>query len=175
MKTRWIVTFLCTAGLTAGIMNAQGPRNRPFPPGGPGQRAGAGALQGPGALMGYGAAAEKRLTGFLNLNADQQNRLHTAFAEAQLDTKGLSDQAQTLRQQYAAAIKAGDTAQIDQASQQLATIHQKQLAAMGKTMAKVYGMLSSEQKTAFDRRMGRSLGLRPAPPAAPGSGGQQKF
>jgi hypothetical protein len=119
--------LLITVAAT-GLVFAQGPARRG--PGGP-----------------VGPDTETRLTKTLNLNATQQNAVHTALQEHRVATSGLQDQMHTLNTQLHAAIKAGATDQIDTLSASIATLHQQQLASQSKAAAKIYSTLTADQKT----------------------------
>lgn len=137
--------FLLTIAAT-GLVFAQGPRGF----GGPG---------GPG-----GPDVEARLTRTLNLNATQQNTVHTALQEHRVATSGLNDQMHTLNTQLHAAIKSGAADQIDKISASIATLHQQQLASQSKAAAKIYAALTDDQKTQvgdhIEMLMGGGPGLR---------------
>jgi len=90
---------------------------------------------------------EKRLTTHLGLNANQQNGVHTALAEARVQQNGMNTQMRTLHGQMVTAIKAGNSDQIDSLSQQMSELHKQQTAIHGKSMAKIYGSLTADQKT----------------------------
>lgn len=120
--------FLLISIAATGLVFAQGPARRGF--GGPG-----------------GPDTETRLTKTLNLNATQQNAVHTALQEHRVATSGLNDQMHTLNTQLHAAIKAGATDQIDTLSASIATLHQQQLASQSKAAAKIYATLTPDQKT----------------------------
>jgi hypothetical protein len=119
--------LLITVAAT-GLVFAQGPARRG--PGGP-----------------VGPDTETRLTKTLNLNATQQNAVHTALQEHRVATSGLQDQMRDLNTQLHAAIKAGATDQIDTLSASIATLHQQQLASQSKAAAKIYSTLTADQKT----------------------------
>jgi hypothetical protein len=119
--------LLITVAAT-GLVFAQGPARRS--PGGP-----------------VGPDTETRLTKTLNLNATQQNAVHTALQEHRVATSGLQDQMRDLNTQLHAAIKAGATDQIDKVSAGIANIHQQQLASQSKAAAKIYSTLTDDQKT----------------------------
>jgi Spy/CpxP family protein refolding chaperone len=140
----------------AGLLAAQAP-----PPRGPGR---------PGGPDLFGPRAEQRLTRVLGLSAEQQNKVHTALQEQQVQSRGLADQAAALRGQLAVAVRAGDEAKIDQTTQDLARLNQQQAAIRAKTLAKIYGSLTADQKTQVEGMLDRTLGVprarvRRAPPA----------
>ena len=158
-----ILTTLSVAALTAGLASAQSdprpPRGRGFggPPPGPGLGPGPG---GPG--MGPGLN-ENRLNRALNLNATQQNQIHTAFQEAQVLMKGVPEKTAELNKQLSAAIKSGNEGEIDRITQDLARQHQMELAVRSKTLAKVYGALTPEQKAMLDQEIDRGPGMGRGP------------
>jgi hypothetical protein len=123
MKMKFLLITVAAAGLAL----AQGPR---------------GGFGGAG-----GPDAEARLTKTLNLNATQQNTVHTALQEHRVATSGLMDQRRTLNTQLHAAIKSGATDQIDKITGSLAALHQQELASQSKAAAKIYSTLSEDQKT----------------------------
>ena len=149
---RRLLASLCLAGL---VSAQQLPPPRPRGPLGPG--------------MG-GPMSERRLTRELNLNSEQQNQVHTAIEESRVILKGTDQRERDLRTQLATAVKGGDEAGIDRISQDLATIHQKRTAVQAKTMAKIYGSLTADQKALMERPLNRSLGVpgpRPRGPRPP--------
>ena len=161
MKLRLVFVSICLTGLAvAQVQPGPRPRPRDFGPG-----PGLGAGLGPG-------MNEQRLTRALGLSAEQQNRIHTAFQEAQVITKGAPEKTAELQKQLSAAIKAGNEGEIDRISQDLARLHQEQLATQAKTMAKVYAALTPEQKAKFDQVVdGPPGGRGPGFPGRPGRGG----
>jgi Spy/CpxP family protein refolding chaperone len=90
---------------------------------------------------------EQRLAARLGLNSTQQNAVHTARMEEQTQRKGMMQQAQTLHTSMTAAIKAANSEQIDAISQQMAALHQQETSIHSKTIAKIYGTLTADQKT----------------------------
>lgn len=143
--------------LTAGALFAQPPApRRAFGPG-PGPR-------GPRDF-------ESRLTQNLGLNAEQQNKVHTIMAESRLSQKGNGEQMQSLHASLTEAIKAGDEAKIDKITQDIGSLHQQQTANHAKTMAKIYGTLTADQKAKAGPNLEMLLGgpmggRRPGPPPA---------
>lgn len=159
---------LSAATVAAGLVIAQAPApgtNRPPA----GKRFGPGPGGFDGGFLG-GPNVERRLTQRLGLNAAQQNTLHTALQEQQVQLKGLGDKTADLRTQLAAAVRAGDEGKIDQVTRDMAQVNQQRAAISAKTMAKVYASLNADQKAQIDRSLNRDLGLkgrvrRGAPPA----------
>jgi Spy/CpxP family protein refolding chaperone len=159
MKLRVVLVSVGLAGFATAFLYAQGP--------GPGQRQGGPKQfkqfkQAPGGLEGVlsGPNAERRLTRLLNLDAAQQNQVHTALEERQVMLKGLPEKAREFRTQLTEAIRAGDEGKIDQVTRDLAQLNQQQMAIVAKTTAKIYSVLNAEQKALFDRALNRDLGLR---------------
>jgi Spy/CpxP family protein refolding chaperone len=118
---------------------------------------------------------EQRLTQRLSLTAEQQNKVHTILAERDVIAKGSREQAQALNTSLTAAVKAGNEDQIDRISQDIANLHQKQVALHGKSMAKIYAALSPAQQAKvgpnLEMLMGRGF---PGPGQRPGPGGPPK-
>jgi Spy/CpxP family protein refolding chaperone len=94
-----------------------------------------------------GPDTEARLTKTLNLNATQQNTVHTALQEHRVATSGLNEQMHNLNTQLHAAIKAGSTDQITQLTTSISTLHQQILASQSKAAAAIYATLNADQKT----------------------------
>jgi Spy/CpxP family protein refolding chaperone len=115
---------------------------------------------------------EKRLTTHLGLNATQQNALHTALAESRVLRSGLGTQMRTLHGQMVAAIKAGNTDQIDALSAQISELHKQETSIHGKTIAKIYGSLTADQKAKAGANLEMLMGHMgfggPGGPEAPG-------
>jgi Spy/CpxP family protein refolding chaperone len=119
----------------AGLVSAQ-PVPRPrFGPGngGPGN-------------FGHGGNLEQRLTRQLGLNAEQQNKVHTILAESRIASQDVPQKMQALHASLTEAVKAGDEAQIEKISQDLSQLHQQQMAAHAKNIAKIYATLTPDQK-----------------------------
>src|SRR5438105_2683551 len=66
----------------------------------------------PPAPRGGGSPRVRGGMGDLGLTAEQQNKIYTARADAQVQTKGMREQARGLRDQLDAAIKGGDEGKI---------------------------------------------------------------
>jgi len=99
-----------------------------------------------------------RIAAELNLTADQQTKIRNAFDEASEFRRGIAGQNRELRDQLVAAVKAGDLAMIDQISEAFGMILQQQIAFQAKTVAKVYAILTPEQKSKLDEEVRISLG-----------------
>jgi Spy/CpxP family protein refolding chaperone len=138
-----IKSLLLTIAAT-GLVFAQGPRG----------------FGGPG-----GPDTEARLTKSLNLNATQQNAVHTALQEHRVATAGLGDQMRTLQTQLHTAIKAGATDQIDKITTGIASLRQQESASQAKAAAKIYATLTDDQKTQLGDHVEMLMG------GGPGLGG----
>jgi Spy/CpxP family protein refolding chaperone len=120
--------------------------------------------QPPQGRLGRGPAnLESGLTQRLGLNATQQNTLHTALEEERTQIRGMMQQRQTLHQSLVAAIKAGNADQIEQVTQQIASLDQQRSAIHAKAMMKFYSGLTADQKTKVGPNLELLLG--------PGRGG----
>jgi len=157
----------------AGAMNAQPPAPRPhFVPGG-----------NPDAAE---QRFEQRLAQNLTLSADQQNKVHTALAEGRVLSQGMGEKMLALHTALNTAIKNGDEASIDKTAQDIATLHQQEVANHAKTTAKIYATLTADQKTkvgdhlemlggagpGFGRGFGPPPGARARRGPQPQNGGQ---
>jgi Spy/CpxP family protein refolding chaperone len=151
MKMNFVLLTIAATGLAF----AQGPR---------------GGFGGPG-----GPDTEARLTKTLNLNATQQNAVHTALQEHRVATSGLNDQMRTLNTQLHAAIKSGAADQIDKITASIGTLHQQQLSSQAKAAAKIYSTLTDDQKTQIGDHLEMLMGGGPGgrgpggPPARRGA------
>jgi len=99
-----------------------------------------------------------RVAADLNLTADQQTKIRAAFDEAAEFRRGSAELSLDLRKQLAAAVTSGDQAMIGQISEALGKILQEQIACQARTVAKVYAVLTPEQKTKLDQEVKASLG-----------------
>lgn len=113
----------------------------------------AGGRRGPGGDPGQ--RMESMLTRFLNLDATQQNQVHTILADAKVQSQGSGDQMKTLHASLVDAIKANNTAQIDALTLQISQAQQPLAAIHAKTAAKIYAVLTSDQQA----RLGDGLGM----------------
>jgi hypothetical protein len=131
-----------------------------------GQRGAYGGPGGPG-----GPDTEGHLTKTLNLNATQQNAVHTALQEHRVATSGLNDQMHTLTTQLHAAIKSGATDQIAKITTSMSAVHQQILASQSTAASKIYATLNDDQKTQvgdhIEMLMGGPGGRGPGPQHRP--------
>src|ERR1041384_4685933 len=126
-----IGTLLLAAALAGGALYGQDtPRQRRFQPGD----------QGPGGPGGFGGApfSERWLSRTLTLSAEQSNKIHTIFADANVSRSADMTKMQALHKSLIEAVKTGNEAQIDSITRDMATMHQQQQATHAKTIAKVY-------------------------------------
>lgn len=143
------INFLLLTLVATGLVFAQGPRGR-----GPG---GAG-----------GPDAEAHLTKTLNLNATQQNAVHTALQEHRVATSGINEQMHTLNTQLHAAIKSGATDQINSITTSIGTLHQQMLASQANAASKIYATLNADQKTQIGDHLEMLMGGGPGFGRGPG-------
>src|SRR5215472_4529910 len=128
-----LAVSLCLSGLMFAQEAQQAPQPGQRSRGGPGRGRGGPWLEGPGGLT--GPMTEQRLTQRLGLNATQQNTAHTAIEEAKVILKGAPQQERDLRNQLATAVKSGDEAGIERASQNLAALQQQRTSTEAKALS----------------------------------------
>ena len=102
-----------------------------------------------------GARMETFITRMLQLDATQQNQLHTYLEESRVASQSLRDQVPDLRKSLMAAIKANDSAQIDSLTTQIGNLDQQLSAIRAKAAAKIYAILTEAQKA----ELGPGLGM----------------
>lgn len=121
-----------------------------------------------------GARLEKIITRMLQLDATQQNQLHTFLEESRVASQPLREQMPDLHKSLMDAIKANDTAQIDSLTTQIANLEQQLSAIRAKTAAKIYAMLTDEQKAEVGPGLGMLLngGFGPMGRGGRGPGGR---
>jgi Spy/CpxP family protein refolding chaperone len=158
----------------AGMLPAQAPppappAGAPAPPAPParGPRGPVGGFRG-------GFLSERRLTQQLGLNAEQQNKVHTAIEESRVVEQGMAQKEGDARTRLATAVRAGNEAQIDSVSQELSQLHQQRTASQAKTIAKIYGSLTADQKTRIESELNRTLGVPGLRGRAAGPGGSRR-
>ena len=101
---------------------------------------------------------ENMLTRFLTLDAAQQNQVHTILEDAKVQSQGSADQLKTLHTSLAAAIKSNSTAQIDALTVQISQVQQPLEAIRAKAAAKIYAVLTADQKTKLGDGLGMLMG-----------------
>jgi hypothetical protein len=158
MSFRYVAICFCLTGL---VFAQQQTQTQPTAPGtrtGRGGR-GFGPGFGRGELRLEGRNVEQRLTKQLNLNATQQNTVHTAIEESKVILQGMDQKEAGLRTQLATAVRSGDASKIDELTQELSTTRQQRSATEAKAISKIYASLSSDQKAKIDPAVNRALGV----------------
>jgi Spy/CpxP family protein refolding chaperone len=104
-----------------------------------------------------------RLEKLLTLTADQKAKATQIFTAAQTARGDVRTQMQTARESLAAAVKANNTAAIDQAARDIGAVTTQTIAIESKAQAAFYALLTAEQKTRLDAlRPGRGpMGFGP--------------
>jgi Spy/CpxP family protein refolding chaperone len=103
--------------------------------------------------------AVNRLTRLLSLTADQQSRVKSIFASARLQAKPLRAMMHEERVSLHQAVKNDSEQQIDQITHQNADLLAQMQAVHVKVMAKVYAILTLEQKAKYEKAWGpRNVG-----------------
>jgi Spy/CpxP family protein refolding chaperone len=87
----------------------------------------------------------------LNLTPDQQTKVRAIFADTHQRAQALEPKMREEREALKTAVKAGDDREIDRILHQNAQLNADFQAMHVKAMAKVYAMLTPEQKTKFDQ------------------------
>lgn len=100
-----------------------------------------------------GGPAVEQLTRMLKLTPDQQNRANTIFADARKQTKTIQPQLRSEREALSAAIRSDDQARIDRITSDNAQLNSQEHAIHAKAMAKLYSILTPDQKATFDKQM----------------------
>ena len=133
------------AVLTAGAMMGQAPapqqQNSAQSPAGVHRNAG-----------GRQRAMLRRLTMRLNLTPDQQERVKGILKESRNQSRTLAAKVREEHQALASAVRSDSEQQIDQITQQNAQLNSQMEAMHLKQMAKVYAILTPDQKAKFDHR-----------------------
>jgi Spy/CpxP family protein refolding chaperone len=151
-------SILIAAALAGGLLSAQDqPRARMQPRGD----------------FGGGPMSERWLNKTLTLSAEQSNKIHTIFSEANVSRQADMTRMQTLHKSLTDAVKSGNESAIDSITRDMATMHQAQQATHAKTLAKIYATLTPDQqaKVATDLEHavggpGPGMGRRGGPPPA---------
>lgn len=107
----------------------------------------------------------RRLTSRLNLTSDQQSQVKEILRNSRSEMKTWAPQFREERMALDAAVKADSLGQIDQIAQQNMNLNSKMEANHLKTVAKIYAILTPDQKVKFDQNFDRMMGLRPAAPS----------
>jgi len=102
----------------------------------------------------------KRMTERLNLTQDQQMRVKGILKEAREQNQPMRAQLRDERMALRNAMKTDSLAQIDHITQSNAALNAKVEANHVKTMAKIYSILTPDQKAAFDHEFGHGGSAR---------------
>ena len=92
-----------------------------------------------------------RLTRALNLTPDQQTKVKAIFADARQRREALAPKMREERAALKTAVQKGDDREIDRILHQNAQLNADVRALHVKAMAKVYALLTPDQKTKFDQ------------------------
>jgi Spy/CpxP family protein refolding chaperone len=87
----------------------------------------------------------------LNLTADQQTKVRAIFADTHQRAQALEPKMSEEREALKTAVKAGDDSEIDRILQQNSQVNADFQAMHVKAMAKVYALLTPDQKVKFDQ------------------------
>lgn len=104
----------------------------------------------------------QRLTARLNLTSDQQSQVKAILKDSRAQAKDLSAKLKDERSALEAAVKSDSSQEIDRITQQNAQVNAQIRAVRAKAMAKIYAVLTPDQKAKIDQRMDRMLGRRAA-------------
>jgi len=92
-----------------------------------------------------------RIANYLNLTPEQQAQAKAEFQAARQATQPARQQLQQIRQDMFQAIRANDTAKIDQLSAQEANLKGQMSARRHEAFARLYSMLTPEQRAKADQ------------------------
>lgn len=143
-----VFTFLLTSTFTTALLLAQGP-------GGP----------GPGGPPDPATSAQRRvafLTTQLTLTTDQQQQATSIFTSAATSEAALRTSLQAAHQSINDAVKANDTAAIDQAATTIGNLTAQSTSIDAKANAAFYRILTADQQAKF--------AVFPGPGRGPGPG-----
>lgn len=104
--------------------------------------------------------AVQRLTARLNLTQDQQTQLRAILKESREQNKAMAPQIRAERNALVNAVKSDSLGQIDQITKQNVDMNTRIAANHIKTVARIYAILTPEQKAKFDARLDRFMNLR---------------
>ncbi len=98
----------------------------------------------------FRARMGQRMAKYLNLTPDQQANAKQVFAEARQESQPIRQQLRQTRQQMQAAVKAGDTAQINSLATAEGPLMAKLAAIRSTAFSKIYATLTPDQKAKAD-------------------------
>jgi len=100
-------------------------------------------------------ALRRHMMQALNLTGAQKQQAKAIFQQARQDSQPVAQQLRQNREALAAAVKANDTAQIQQLATQQGTLRGQELAIRSGAMAKFYSTLTPEQRAKADQMQQR--------------------
>jgi Spy/CpxP family protein refolding chaperone len=104
----------------------------------------------------------QRLTARLNLTSAQQSRVRAILKDSREQTKALAPQFRQERMALDNAIKSDSLTRIDQITEANVSVNAEMAANHLKAIAKIYAILTPDQKAKFDQRFDRVMGIRQA-------------
>lgn len=134
---RNILQLLAIGTAVAGMALAQAPAT-PAAPAAP-------------AVRQHRAAMRQRMIQRLNLTDAQKQQAKAIFQQTRQSTEAVRQQLKSNRQALAAAVKANNQAQIDQLATTQGQLRGQLLASRSEAMAKVYQILTPEQKAKAEK------------------------
>jgi periplasmic protein CpxP/Spy len=137
------IQFLTAGALAAGMAFAQATPQAPAP------NAQSGATQG--LRRNFIQRHMARISRELNLTDAQKAQARTIFGQARETAKPVRDQLRQNREALRAAVKAGQSAEIDQLSAARGNLMGKMLAIHSEAAAKFYQTLTPEQRAKADQ------------------------
>jgi len=93
----------------------------------------------------------QHLTNQLNLTSDQQTRVRKIFVDSRKNSEAIMPKIREEHEALTSAVKSGNDHEIDRILQQNSQVNADFEANHVKAMAKVYQLLTPEQKTRFDQ------------------------
>lgn len=109
----------------------------------------------------------ERYTTLLSLNATQQQEATTLFTEEATSESTLRASERTAHEALETAVKADDTAAIQQAATTLGQLNGEMTSTHALADAKFYASLTADQKTKFEELEGRHGRRGPGGPSGP--------
>ena len=106
----------------------------------------------------WAARRLERLSTTLNLTADQQQQARTIFSDTHQQARPLMKQLHESRKALSAAVRAGDSGEIDRLCNAQAPLLAQMAAIHAKGLAKFYSTLNADQKAKFNT-MGHDRGM----------------
>ena len=106
-----------------------------------------------GFAVAQGGRRMQALRADLNLTSDQQAQARAIFKEGARQNKDAAAKLRADRVAMAAAVKSGDSVQIDKLAQESGQLQAQVATSRAKSLAKFYALLTPEQKSKADARM----------------------